>query len=692
MHMGKIERIFERIENNTLINVIRNGFASAIPFLLMGAFSLMITSLPIAPYQAFITGIWDGRIYAFFDSVYDYTICALSLILLISISYSYAKYYNSREPSICPIISVISYVIFVGMNVEPAELDITIFSQMWTLTAVVIALLSSAIFNLLLRKVYKRHGRNIYRSSKGSTKFVYLITPAIITIGFFGVTSLVLESVFGTVFSQNIFSAIAMEIFDNLGRNFGSSMLFVFLIHFMWMFGVHGSNVLDDVATTLFADQSGEIFSKAFFDTFVMMGGCGATICLMIAILLFMKNKGKRRLAKLSLLPVIINVNETLIFGLPVIFNPILLVPFVLTPVIMLLTSTAAVSLGLVPIVSTSVNWTTPVILSGYLTTGSIAGSLLQLFNICLGVLLYMPFVKVLERPYTGIVKENIDDLVDYVKEMESIGVIPSLTKGTEPKNKAARRLLSDMHTAIEDGQLKLFYQPQVDDKGRLIGVEGLLRWKHPSCGYIYPPLLLYLAVEDEYLHELELIVLNCACKDIGYLREQGLDGLKVSINISAMQLDSQKFYDDAESNIARYDLGSCKLAFEITERVAISGTERVRKGLQRLEEGGIGIIMDDFGMGYSSMSYLQNSNFDYVKMDGSLIKEISSNQRSREIVKTICQLSEKLDFEVIAEYVETEEQRDLLRSLGCRIYQGYFYGKAMPLDELIAWSKDYRL
>lgn len=688
--MGKLDKIFERIENNTLINVIRNGFVAAIPFLLMGAFSLMITSLPITPYQNFITEIWNGRVYAFFDSIYDYTICALSLILLITISYYYAKYYNAREPSSYPIISVISYVVFVGMGMEPAELDITIFSQMWTLTAVMIALLSSAIYHQLLEKVYKRHGKNIYRSSKGSTKFVYLIIPSVVTIGLFGLASVVLEVIFGAAVSQNVLSALAMELFENLGRNFGSSVLFIFLVHFMWMFGIHGSNVLDDVATTLFADRWGEVFSKTFFDTFVLMGGSGTAISLLIAILLFMKNKGKRRLAKLSFLPVLFNVNETLIFGLPVIFNPVLLVPFVLTPVITLITSTAAVSLDFVPVVNASVNWTTPVILSGYLTTGSIAGSLLQIFNICIGVLIYMPFVRVLEKPYTGVVKENIDTLVDYVKEMESIGVVPSLTKGTEAKNKAARRLLSDMHTAIEDGQLRLFYQPQVDDKGRLIGVEGLLRWKHPACGYIYPPLLLYLAVEDDYLHELELIVLNCACKDIGYLKAQGLDGLKVSINISAMQLDSQKFYDDVEKNLKRYDLGQCKLAFEITERVALSGTQRVRQGLQRLEANGIGIIMDDFGMGYSSMSYLQNSNFDYVKLDGSLVREISVNPRSKEIVKTICQLSEKLNFEVIAEYVETEEQRDLLRSLGCRIYQGYFYGKAMPLEELIAWSENY--
>lgn len=688
--MGKLDKIFERIENNTLINVIRNGFVAAIPFLLMGAFSLMITSLPITPYQNFITEIWNGRVYAFFDSIYDYTICALSLILLITISYYYAKYYDAREPSSYPIISVISYVVFVGMGMEPAELDITIFSQMWTLTAVMIALLSSAIYHQLLEKVYKRHGKNIYRSSKGSTKFVYLIIPSVVTIGLFGLASVVLEVIFGAAVSQNVLSALAMELFENLGRNFGSSVLFIFLVHFMWMFGIHGSNVLDDVATTLFADRWGEVFSKTFFDTFVLMGGSGTAISLLIAILLFMKNKGKRRLAKLSFLPVLFNVNETLIFGLPVIFNPVLLVPFVLTPVITLITSTAAVSLDFVPVVNASVNWTTPVILSGYLTTGSIAGSLLQIFNICIGVLIYMPFVRVLEKPYTGVVKENIDTLVDYVKEMESIGVVPSLTKGTEAKNKAARRLLSDMHTAIEDGQLRLFYQPQVDDKGRLIGVEGLLRWKHPACGYIYPPLLLYLAVEDDYLHELELIVLNCACKDIGYLKAQGLDGLKVSINISAMQLDSQKFYDDVEKNLKRYDLGQCKLAFEITERVALSGTQRVRQGLQRLEANGIGIIMDDFGMGYSSMSYLQNSNFDYVKLDGSLVREISVNPRSKEIVKTICQLSEKLNFEVIAEYVETEEQRDLLRSLGCRIYQGYFYGKAMPLEELIAWSENY--
>ena len=213
--MGKIERVFERIENNTLINVIRNGFAAAIPFLLMGAFSLMIISLPIPPYQNFITEIWNGRVYAFFDSIYDYTICALSLILLITISYYFAKYYNSREPSTYPIISVISYVVFVGMGIEPKELDITIFSQMWTLTAVVIALLSSALYHQLLGNVYKRYGKHIYQSSKGSTKFVYLIIPSVITIGLFGLASVVLEVIFGAAVSQNVLSAIAMELFDN---------------------------------------------------------------------------------------------------------------------------------------------------------------------------------------------------------------------------------------------------------------------------------------------------------------------------------------------------------------------------------------------------------------------------------------------------------------------------------------------
>lgn len=688
--MGKLERTFERIENNTVINVIRSGFAAAIPFLLLGAFSLMITTMPISAYQQFITGLWDGKVYGFFDTIYNYTLCALSLILLITISYYYAKFYNSREPHVFPIIAVLSYVIFVGMNTEPEDLDITIFGQSWTLTAVVIALASSALFDRILKGVYKRHGRNVHRSSKGSTKFVYLIVPSVVTVGFFGVLSLVLSGILGTVFSQNVFSAICMEIFENLGRNFGSSMLFVFLVHFMWMFGIHGSNVLDEVATTLFADEAGAVFSKAFFDTFVLMGGCGTAISLLLALLLFTRNKGRRRLAKMSLLPAIFNVNETLIFGLPVIFNPVLLVPFVLTPMVMLATSTAAVYLGFLPVVNTSVNWTTPVLLSGYLSTGSIAGSILQVVNLCIGVLIYLPFVKFLDNPKAGMVKEHIDSLVDYVKEMESIGVIPPLTKGTQPKNKVARRLLDDMHTAIENGQLKLFYQPQVDDEGRLMGVEGLLRWKHPACGYLYPPLILYLAYEDEYLHELELIVLNCACKDIGLFKAQGLDGLKVSINISAMQLDNPKFYDDVEESIQRYDLGSCRLAFEITERVALSGTEGVKKGLKRLEDNGIGIIMDDFGMGYSSMTYLQNSSFDYVKMDGSLIREISTNSRSKEIVKTICQLSEKLGFEVIAEYVETEEQRDLLLSLGCRLYQGYLYGKAMPVEELISWSKDY--
>ncbi|MFQ8600501.1 MAG: PTS transporter subunit EIIC [Oscillospiraceae bacterium] len=154
-----------------------------------------------------------------------------------------------------------------------------------------------------------------------------------------------------------------------------------------------------------------EIFTKTFFDTFVLMGGCGSALCLLIAILVTSKRRNVKKLAKISLAPMLFNINELLLFGLPVIFNPMLLIPFILTPILLTLTSCFAVATGLVGCTVQSVHWTTPVLLSGYAATGSVAGSVLQLINLAVGILTYLPFVRISQERYmhtlTGTLKNN---------------------------------------------------------------------------------------------------------------------------------------------------------------------------------------------------------------------------------------------------------------------------------------------
>lgn len=132
-----------------------------------------------------------------------------------------------------------------------------------------------------------------------------------------------------------------------------------------------------------------------------------------------------------------------------------------------------------------------------------------------------------------------------------------------------------------------------------------------------------------------------------------------------------------------RYSFGPWQLGLELTEQMALSSSQAMTDRLMALHEMGMPLIMDDFGMGHSSLMYLQNNQFDIVKLDGSLVKQLMSNKRSSDIISSIIYLSHSLKFEVLAEFVETAGQRDALLALGCRNYQGYLYSPAIPIDAL---------
>ena len=195
--------------------------------------------------------------------------------------------------------------------------------------------------------------------------------------------------------------------FEAIGATYLSGLLIMLLESLLWMMGIHGGNVFDDLLTSqtgAFAFANGQIMNKAFLDTFVLMGGCGSAICLFFAIMLFSKDKKKRNVCKLSGIPLLFNINEIIMFGVPVVLNPAYLIPFVLTPMVNYTIAYVAVLSGIVPqIVNAEVTWTTPVFISGFQATGSAAGSILQLLLLCVGTAVYAPFVRLEDR----VLKEN---------------------------------------------------------------------------------------------------------------------------------------------------------------------------------------------------------------------------------------------------------------------------------------------
>ncbi|HHI5802360.1 TPA: EAL domain-containing protein [Clostridioides difficile] len=697
-----LKRNFENVEDNKILYSIKQGMILAIPAIMTGSTALVILNLPIKAYQEYLSSLFNGEVTNILNFINDSTLGIISLIILLTISYSYGKIYGSKYTVLVPIVAMCSFLVFSHGN----ELNsyIEIFKTKWLFTSIIVSMTSSVLFVKLTESFVTNVKFHTEGADADFNMVVSAIVPFIIVVFLFSIFRVIMISLIGSSNFQDIFYNLFSNVFNRMGTNLMSALLFIFLMHFMWFFGIHGSNVLDTVAKNLFENSMAininlvnnnqlptEIFTKTFFDTMVLLGGCGSLLCLVIAIFLSEKRTNVRKLAKIASIPALFNINEMLVFGIPIVFNYIMFVPFVITPIISTITSYVAMSTGIVPCTVSAVEWTSPIFLSGYMSTGSIRGSLLQVFNLCVGVMIYIPFIKMSQNRYTYMFKNNIENLTNLLKRYELTGEQPNILNHNGKIGSISKMLASDLKFAMKRGEIELFYQPQVNYNGDVVGAEGLLRWKHPIGGFIYPPLVIILAKEEGFLDELGEYIINKACIDLKKSEKLLTNPVKFSVNISPDQLDDPKLPEQIKNIISSNDINPNMLGIEITEQIALSGSQIIIERINAIHNLGIKLIMDDFGMGHSSLIYLQNNNFDIVKLDGSLVKEILTNKRSSEIIMTIVNLSKNLDFDIVVEYVENMDQRDKLYGLGCEIYQGYYYSKAIPFEEFVEYANQER-
>lgn len=508
---------------------------------------------------------------------------------------------------------------------------------------------------------------------------VSTIYPIALTLLVFILISIFIEY----VLKFDNFNALIIKIFtlpfEHLGRNIFSGILILLFQCIFWFFGIHGSNTFESVNQQIFTNVNGELITKSFYDTFVLMGGCGSAICLLIALLIFSKQVDNKPVVKRSILPMIFNINEIMIFGLPVVLNPILLLPFIITPLFCLTTSYLATSWGLVNYVTNfSITWTTPALLSGYLATGSISGSLLQLFNIICGVMIYAPFVKLNDTIHSRSLEDTISRMVSLMKEAEENNESINFLDENNPYSRTAISIVNQLKHDIDKKKIQLFYQPLCNKEGKVISCEGLLRWKNGTKNYLYPPLLVSIAMSEGLFDDLTKCVIEKAMIDYQNILDSNTS---FSINIHASQLTDHDFINWVIEKHELYHIPKGMLCLEVTEESAFIESDNLINAFKELQSHGISVAIDDFSMGHTSLNYLQNLQFAFVKLDGGLIKQLN-NERVKDIVNLIIKLGGNLGFKVVAEFVETAEQRNTLYDMGCNIYQGYLYSKALPSNE----------
>ena len=242
---------------------------------------------------------------------------------------------------------------------------------------------------------------------------------------------------------------------------------------------------------------------------------------------------------------------------------------------------------------------------------------------------------------------------------------------------------------AMINDEFLLYYQPQYDIKqGKIKGMEVLLRWFSPSLGWVPPLQAIKIAEETGLIVKLEKWIFKNACLFAAKINGRVTEQVKISVNISAVHIMQSNFVDTIKSIITETKVDCRWIELEITETAMMESFESNKKKLQELRQLGIGIHLDDFGSGYSSLNYLQNLPIDYVKIDKIFIASMLNSERDSRITATIVELAHTIGLKVIAEGVENKEQFDQLGSFGCDIIQGYYIGKPMPEEAIVGMLK----
>jgi diguanylate cyclase (GGDEF)-like protein len=271
-------------------------------------------------------------------------------------------------------------------------------------------------------------------------------------------------------------------------------------------------------------------------------------------------------------------------------------------------------------------------------------------------------------------------DLALYRVKSEGRGQFRIFEAEMDAVIKSRRSLEADLRDALDAGQLRLAYQPQVDGRDRMTGVEALLRWRHPTRGDVSPAYFIPVAEQSSLISAIGMFTLRRAFED-----SRRWKGLRIGINVSANQIRMKDFVPGLAGLVAEMAVDPANFELEITEGVLLRDDPETHDTLSALKALGFGLALDDFGTGYSSLSYLRRYPISKIKIDRSFIISIGVERDSEEVVRAIVKLARALKLAVIAEGVETNEQRHWLKASGCLAVQGYLFGKAMSAEDVDA-------
>ncbi len=661
------------------LRAIREGLLWTMPCLLVAALFLVLAI--IASQLGLPASVADVL-----ASVHDKLNAVMPILVSTSIGYMLSIRY--RVPNLPAAFLCLSYVVIAEGLLAPyphAAATLTLF----------VAILSPLGTVPLLASLHRRRWTRlapdglIGENVRGTLNMVVpgLLVAAIVVL----VLSAVLRIPGVTQFNIPVDLA-------SLDSPFTTGPMIAALNSLFWFFGIHGSHALApiidvlDQATSLNAASAAAGYqgmyalNSTLLGAFSFIGGAGATLSLVAAILLFSRSESLRLLALASIPVSMLNVNEILLFGLPLILNPRLLAPFILAPICNVIIALAVVQLGWLEPATVTLPLTSPVLLNAYLGSGGhLGGVVLQVVLLALGTCLYAPFVVALER-------QRKADATVYFKALDT--TFPRLQEESllfahDPvvstyANRARRSAEISRIRTISEYDFYLEYQPQVSLRsGLCTGCEALLRATGPEGTQQAPLEFLRWLAQADLMREVDLWVAKQAVLQCQTWRRAGFT-LPLTINVTSSTLTSDSYL---EKLIKVLEQARGQVSVELTEDALVEDAEALHTAFGRLHGIGCRIYIDDFGTGYSALSYLHQFSIDAVKIDRSFVLAQAS-ERGAQVMSGLLRFCEALDLQIIVEGVETQEQISALESSAEIIVQGWFYSKALPGDRIEEFAR----
>lgn len=669
---------------------IRNAFVALLPLTLIGAMAVVIAHVPFAGHADWMAAQFGAGALPLIRLVGHATLGLMGLAGAVSIavytSASLGARSRRQEPGTS--VAAVAGAAFLMVVLNGTDHRIELLGYASIFQGIVVGVLTAELMALFERWLPMKTGLACLDSGTSLDRALRLSEQAALVLITIAAGHWAVRQVLAAAEAQVLLPLATSA----RGLGLPAELLNVSLVLFnqlLWTVGINGGQVLlhwSDAGMSFMAPSTVAwatgVASPMFVNAFAHLGGAGATAGLILACLVRCKDPALRKLAWVSIPAALLNVNELLLFGIPLVFSRALLLPFVLAPVVNVLIAMAAMRwLGLSFADGKPVVWSVPMLLSGYSMSGSWLGAAVQLVSLAVSALIYAPFLRRFEAQR----RQRGDQALRLaLKSLAEAAPGPTaLLDRADTVGEVARELLADFRADLGGPRVTLAYQPQHARDGSVVGFEALLRWRHADHGPIPTQAIINVAEECEVIHHIGDWVVQQACRDLAGWRQGGLGGFKVGVNLSPVQLENPASVQTIAAALRTHGLDNAALDIDITEGQMMSSTLQAERSLAELQAMNVPMSMDDFGMGCTSLLYMQRFRMHCIKLDGSLTRDGLANPVNQDIVRCVARLGASQGVLVVAEFVETAPQRDLLESLGCDYFQGWLYSPAIPAAEV---------